>query len=358
MKNIHRQLLAHICSGDRVVLATVFRTSGSTPQKPGSSALFGEKGLIAGTVGGGLLEGEIQQIATHVLISGVSDTYFFSLDSDQGEEGAICGGEAEVLIDADPAAHPEAVVAMDRSLQNREEGYILTLLNKKPGNGQAVERHWLKAPEYSAKPKGIDPGLWDAISRHFPHLPGPDFIQIDLREEPGHTSCIVYLERFKPLSQLVIAGAGHVGKALARLGNQLDFEVTVIDDREEFASSDNIPEADHFIVADIGISMQEYKQGPDTYVVIVTRGHNHDAEALKPCIGSDAAYVGMIGSKHKVAVMKQQFIDQGWATVDQWSRIHTPIGIPIGSKTVEEIAVSIAAELVRTRSQIQLQDAT
>ena len=150
---------------------------------------------------------------------------------------------------------------------------------------------------------------------------------------------------------VVIVGAGHVGRALAHLGALLDFEVTVIDDRAEYANRGNIPDGDQFIVDDIGPSVQQLAPGKDTYIVIVTRGHNHDAEALKPCIGSEAAYIGMIGSKHKVAVMKKQFIEKGWATVEQWSKIHTPIGISIGSKTVQEIAVSIAAELVQVRTQ-------
>ncbi|MEN8230951.1 MAG: XdhC family protein, partial [Bacteroidota bacterium] len=141
----------------------------------------------------------------------------------------------------------------------------------------------------------------------------------------------------------------HVGKALAHMGRLLDFNITVIDDRKEYANRENIPDADHLIVQDIGTAMSELSSGPDTYIVIVTRGHDHDAEALKPCIGSDSAYVGMIGSSHKVGIMKKRFMTEGWATPEQWSRIHTPIGLAIGSKSVQEIAVSIAAQLVSVR---------
>ena len=102
MRSIYHTILEQIRSGSGIVLATVVQTAGSTPQKPGSSALFGENGLLAGTVGGGLLEGEVQHIAESVLISGISDHYYFNLDSDQDSEGAICGGEARVLVDADP----------------------------------------------------------------------------------------------------------------------------------------------------------------------------------------------------------------------------------------------------------------
>jgi xanthine dehydrogenase accessory factor len=87
-----------------------------------------------------------------------------------------------------------------------------------------------------------------------------------------------------------------------------------------------------------------------SYIVIVTRGHRQDAEALKPCFGSGAAYIGMIGSAAKVATMKQKFISEGWATEEQWDQVHTPIGLAIGSKSVQEIAVSIAAQLVQVRN--------
>jgi xanthine dehydrogenase accessory factor len=84
--------------------------------------------------------------------------------------------------------------------------------------------------------------------------------------------------------------------------------------------------------------------------VIVTRGHKDDAEALKPCIGSDLAYTGMIGSKNKIASMRDNFIENGWATLKQWETVYTPIGLDIGSRTVEEIAISIAAQLVLVRN--------
>jgi len=96
--------------------------------------------------------------------------------------------------------------------------------------------------------------------------------------------------------------------------------------------------------------MQEIERNNDTFIVIVTRGHNNDAEALKPCIGTGAAYIGMIGSRAKTAKMHKDFIKNKWATEDQWSRIFTPIGLEIGSKTVEEIGISIAAQLVMIRN--------
>jgi xanthine dehydrogenase accessory factor len=133
----------------------------------------------------------------------------------------------------------------------------------------------------------------------------------------------------------------------------LNFEVTVIDDRAEFANKERFPGADHVIVDEIGKSVQDFPISPDTYLVIVTRGHRCDADALRECINSDVAYIGMIGSRRKIKLMRKEFLDQGWATPDQFDRVYAPIGTDIQSKTVEEIAISIAAQLVLVRSQIQ-----
>jgi xanthine dehydrogenase accessory factor len=158
------------------------------------------------------------------------------------------------------------------------------------------------------------------------------------------------LESVIPPARLIIAGAGHIGKALARIAVLLDFEITVIDDRPEFANSENIPFADHVLTGDIGNTIAAIEKGPDTYIVIVTRGHKDDANALRACIGSEATYLGMIGSKNKIALMKKEFIENGWATREQWDRIYSPVGLEINSKTVGEIAVSIAAQLVKVKN--------
>ncbi|MCK5693992.1 MAG: XdhC family protein, partial [Bacteroidales bacterium] len=126
---------------------------------------------------------------------------------------------------------------------------------------------------------------------------------------------------------------------------------SVVDDRPEYASREHIPDADHLVVNEIGKALHELEPGTDTYIVIVTRGHTYDGEALRACIRSEAGFIGMIGSKHKVGIMKKQFLEEGWATPEQWSAIHTPIGLPIGSQTVQEIAISIAAQLVEVRSR-------
>ena len=179
-------------------------------------------------------------------------------------------------------------------------------------------------------------------------------LEITGKKAPGRTKKnLLFLEPIFPLSHLVIAGAGHVGQAVAHLGRFLNFEVTVVDDRPEFANREKLPDADHIIAGDFDRVFHDFPLTPDTYLVIVTRGHQHDAAVLRQCITSDAAYIGMIGSARKIELMRKRFLEEGWATPYQFDNVYAPIGIPIHSQTVEEIAVSIAAQLILVRRQIQ-----
>jgi len=351
MRSIYHNILDQIREGAGIVLATVVQTSGSTPQKPGSSALFDESGLLAGTVGGGPLEDEIQHIAESVMISGSSDCFYFNLNAEPGSEGAICGGEARVLVDADPAANIAALEALETSLARHDEGFLLTVVSKKFDQGRSIRRYWIAGTGPEDLPEGMDAEFKKLVQKQFEPAVRDGFTGIDLTSVPGHQVSMAYLEHIKPLPRLVIVGGGHVGKALAHLGSLLEFEISVLDDRPEFASKEHIPDADHLVVGEPGKSLSQIRPGADSYIVIVSRGHRLDGEALRACIGSEAAYIGMIGSRNKVAVMKKQFLEEGWATAEQWAEIHAPVGLPIGSVTVQEIAVSIAAQLVEVRNR-------
>jgi len=351
MNHIHRQVLHHILSGTRIVWATVIRSSGSTPQKPGSSAIFYEGGLLSGTVGGGVMEADTGALAALRLNDRYSNLYHFNLDGDQGKEGAICGGEAEVLLDADPALNMRALEKLDASVQNRQGGILITTVGKERDQARSIERYWIRDDDLTQLPEQFQPLAREVLDSQSRPYQTSGLRTTELKDQESSLYELVFVEFINPLPRLVIAGAGHLGRALSHLGKILDFEVTVIDDRPEYANSRNLPDADHIVGEDIGRSMAALDPDPDTYCVIVTRGHHHDGEALRPLIGSDAAYVGMIGSHHKVAVMKKRFLDKGWATREQWDQIHAPVGIPIGSQTVQEIAVSIAAQLVEIRNK-------
>lgn len=152
-----------------------------------------------------------------------------------------------------------------------------------------------------------------------------------------------------PKSLLLIAGGGHVGQALALQANLVGFDVTVIDYRPEFTNPALFPEGTTARCGDIPKEIDALPIVSDTYIVIVTRGHKLDAEALEACVHMPAAYIGMIGSKRKVALIRENFIESGIATTEEFDRVHAPIGLDIGAVTVPEIAVSITAELIAVR---------
>jgi xanthine dehydrogenase accessory factor len=348
MKNIYLQILDEHAIRSSLVLATVTRATGSTPQKPGSSALFDKAGLLSGTVGGGALEGEVQKIVQRAVVSKKSGHYHFRLDNDISQkEEAICGGQISILVDATPGNHLAVIEQVKQSMQQKIPGILVSQVISLNDNEVEIHRFWvtgsnkhLLKDQLKITQQEIE-SIIEAGNQF-------DYREFSLSREEKSTS--IFLEPVFPLPRLVIAGAGHIGKALAHLGNLLDFEVTIIDDRVEYANHENIPDADHIIVDNIGKAMLVLEKTTDTYFVIVTRGHKDDAEALKTCIGSGAAYVGMIGSANKIALMRKKFIDEGLATPLQWDTIHAPVGLEIHSKTVQEIAVSIAAQLVQVRN--------
>jgi xanthine dehydrogenase accessory factor len=138
---------------------------------------------------------------------------------------------------------------------------------------------------------------------------------------------------------------------VAEMGRFLGFEIIVIDERAEFANAGRFPGAGRIIVADVARTLSGLPLTREDHVVIVTRGHRCDEAALRAVIGRRPAYLGMIGSRRKIVLMRDRFLRSGAATEGQWGRVHAPIGLPIGSRTIEEIAVSIAAEIVRVRRE-------
>jgi xanthine dehydrogenase accessory factor len=352
MKNIYLQILDQQSDFSHLVLATVTRVRGSTPQKPGSSALFGKNGLICGTVGGGAVEGKIQAIAMDVILTKNSGHFHFNLANDISRtEDAICGGQISVLVDANLKNYISVFQQVRRSIANRNPGVLITMVTGFTEETVLINRYWMSESEKPVIPVEFSEKL-EPVVMSMIHAANPlDYREMEVVIPAEEPSSLFFLEPVFPSLQMVIAGAGHIGKALAHLGRLLDFEVTVIDDRYEYANPENIPDAHHIIVKDIGAALQELDKKNDTYVVIVTRGHKDDAAALKPCIDSGLAYVGMIGSKNKIAAMRRNFIEIGLATAEQWDKIHAPVGLDIQSQTVEEIAVSIAAQMVLVRNK-------
>jgi xanthine dehydrogenase accessory factor len=237
-----------------------------------------------------------------------------------------------VLVATIIAAPPSAVAAVGSKMLVRPDGSSEGTLGE---------------PTLDAAVKAEAP---DAFSRHavetlYIDRAGARTGRLDAREDDSFQ---VMLEVHERPATLLIIGAGHVGKALATIGNICGFSVEIVDDRPEYASAERFPEADRITCGRFDEVLNGYPIGENSYVVCVTRGHKHDETSLRLVAASAAAYVGMIGSKRRVGAVLQHLIEEGLdrAAVE---RVHTPIGLDIGAETPEEIAVSIMAEIIRVR---------
>ena len=174
---------------------------------------------------------------------------------------------------------------------------------------------------------------------------GPDGLSERVIE--GATSIFVEVVASKPV--FISVGAGHIGRCLAHLADFLEFHVVVIDDREDFASEEKVPEADEVICEDFGTALDRYPMNASTTVVLVTRGHRQDEESLRHCLGRGVGYLGMIGSKRRTSTVLSHLAEEGYDRAEL-DRVRTPIGLDLGGESPEEIAVSILSEVIMLRA--------
>jgi xanthine dehydrogenase accessory factor len=351
-----RELLAELTTvldqGRPCVYCAVVETRGSTPQKAGAAMLVFPDGAQRGTLGGGCVEAEVKQRALRVLANGRgrAEVLTFSLDDNYGwDDGLICGGRMNIL--ADPL-----LGSQESGVRGQESGYyrkFRELIESGQGCTEAVIVH-----EQAGAPVGSR-YLFDADNRlasQRAEVAVPEAVVQHLRPlvqrpKPFVHRGAAYLPVL-PRITLLIVGGGHVGQAVAHLAAEVDFDVWVLDDRERYASRERFPSAKRLLVGDIGPTLKELVQNgvtPSHYVVIMTRGHGHDEEALYHVAESPAAYVGMIGSRRKIKLIYEDLLAKN-VSAEALARVHAPLGYDIGSQTVPEIAVSIVAELIARRN--------
>ena len=159
----------------------------------------------------------------------------------------------------------------------------------------------------------------------------------------------LYIEPVTDHPRLIIFGAGHIAQPLAKIANMVDFSVTVIDDRQELLTPNRFPEVKKMVCRSFEDYLHELEVRPDDYLVIVTRGHQHDYTVLKEVVESPAKYIGMIGSKRKIKITFDKLINEDNISQRVLDRVKAPVGIYIHSETPAEIAVSIMAEVISVR---------
>ena len=305
MARIYEQLAA---APAPFALALIAGTKGSSPQRAGAKAMFFPDGKIIGTLGGGCLEAEVQSRALKALKTGQAAEFAMLLDHDFGwDDGLICGGSVN--------------------------GVIL------PHAAEAAEL-WRKL----AAPMEII--RW-GVKKDFSIVMADSTAQ-RLNESTGW----LYQETVSPPVALWIAGSGHVAQAVAPLAQQLYFSVTVFDDRPELANHQYFPPATALRVGGWHELLKIPPPVAPAFGLVVTRGHQHDALVLSEWIRFPFAFLGMIGSRRKARIMREQFIKQKLAAPEQFDRIACPVGLDIAAVGTHEIAVSVLAQFIQKRAEL------
>lgn len=169
---------------------------------------------------------------------------------------------------------------------------------------------------------------------------------IEAIDEEG-SDVTIAIEMIRPKLKLLVFGGGHVGHAVALMAALVGYDVTVIDDREQFASRERLPDPRiELLVSDLAAAASEVAVTSNTAIVIVTRGHQYDELCLKKVINSGAGYIGMIGSRKRVLSVFKKLANEGFAE-SSLQRVHAPIGLQIGARSPQEIAVAILAEIIQ-----------
>lgn len=351
--HIFLKLAELVEKGERAALVTIIETSGSTPQVPGAKAIITADGLKAGTIGGGYFEATIIERAKGLLNLKQSELILWNFAADEEQEGSICGGQALVMVDGFPEKDPLTFKKLADALRQRRRGLLTTILQRQAGEKIEINRLFWEEDELSSalgeKKNQSQEGFFYLSSEEISDLFHQEKPKLIKKFGPNGEEKILFFEPVGLPPRLLIFGAGHVGQAVAQLGLFLGFEIYLFDDRQELGLPAGIKDRINFIVADMAESLEKFSTDESCYVIIVTRGHRYDGEVLRAALKKKVGYIGMIGSRRKVALMKEEFLRNGWASEADWAQIHSPIGFDIGARTVEEIAVSIMAEVIATR---------
>ena len=307
MNGIFTTLLYEMEKRHDTVLCTIIADSGSTPRGKGAQMLVGETGLLSGTIGGGAVEGGAIALGQTLLRERRSAVHEYKLRHNDGEDiGMVCGGDVTVHLQFIAAGDPvwrELAGSVLHRIALRQPGALVLALD------------------------GGAPALRDA--------PETDSAHVSLPLPIGERA--------------ILFGAGHCSLALCPLLTTVGFRVTVVDDRPELVAKERFPTADAVICCDLDRVTETVPIGEEDYVVVMTNGHSHDFAVQEQVLRGKYAYIGVIGSRAKTASVNARLREAGISEAAIAS-VHTPIGTAIKAVTPEEIAVSIAGEMICVRA--------
>lgn len=309
MKKLFQTIREALSRGERAALCMVIDSSGSAPRGAGAKLAVFEDGSVLGTVGGGKVEALAMEQAGLCLQNGVSLVRRFDLGVG-GDTGMICGGSVQIAFCClQPQQDWEVLSQICRSFEEREAAWLV------------LELGHLRLG--LSRQKGLKP--------------------VPVLEESQ------YVEPLVQQDTVYLFGCGHVSLEVAPLLAHVGFRVVVMDSRPALATRERFPDAERIICGDFSDIYAHLSIGQADYAIIMTPGHEADFEVLRQVLQSPAQYIGCIGSRMKIAKTRQRLAEEGF-TQAQIDRLTAPIGLPIGSETPAEIAVSVAAQLIAHRA--------
>ncbi|MBQ6504835.1 MAG: XdhC family protein [Flexilinea sp.] len=330
MEELFKHILYEIKNKHDLILVTLIENDGSAPRKTGAQMLVGYKGLIYGTIGGGAVEKRsIEMAQENLKTEKISRIHAFQLHENKQEDiGMICGGNVTAFfqfIDADDQNWQQLCQKALAQFKNHQGGWFVQNLS------------------------GSAPALYDKNFALLAGTPPEDpFPEKNLSGTVGH----YFWMPLPILDRVLIFGGGHIAAALVPLLKTVGFRSWVFDDRPEFTTSERFPLAEKCITGDFTRIADDLTVTDQDYVVIMTNGHIHDFEAELHVLRGPFAYLGVIGSKKKTASVNARLRENGISD-EQIAKVHAPIGTAIKAVTPEEIAVSIAGELILTRAELR-----
>ena len=327
MREIFAKILYETEKHNDLILVTLTGSDGSAPRKTGSQMLVGKTGRILGTIGGGAVELRSVEMAQRLLEEKRSDLHPFRLHTNNIEDiGMICGGDVTALFQFIPADDP---------LWRELCGKALELFSAQKG-GWFIQRLDGRAPAILD-----EEGTLLAGEKPEDGIPDGNL--------PVSTAAAFWM--LLPVAQrVIIFGGGHISAALVPLLTTVGFRCWVFDNRPEYTTEDRFPQAEKLITGDYEHISDHIEMTAEDYAVIMTNGHSFDLEVQDQVLRGPFAYVGVIGSRRKTAAVNAKLRERGISD-ETIARIHTPIGTAIKAVTPEEIAVSIAGELILTRAE-------
>ncbi len=296
------------------IMATIISKKGSAPREIGATMLVTAEGRYSGTIGGGSQEYEVCQYAMKLLNEKKSDNMDYGMSkAEAAKKGMVCGGHNTIHYQYIDITNKKIAEYLDKIIELASGNAVYLVYNVNQDSGISIE---------------INGKLYPFTNNN------SDYDTNDL-----------FKTKIKTPMRVFLFGGGHVGKATAHVLHFLNLDVTVIDDREDFINEKDFPYVKRLTMSFSEIDAINITNSD--YVCIMTRGHQHDIVVLESVLKKNPYYIGVLGSKHKVVTYKEHFIGTEVEEIYN-QKVHLPVGLKIAALTPEEIAISIAGEIIQS----------